>query len=95
MCIRDSAQGVVEAEAAALPAEIDALEAEYDTLAARYALEAEESLALSANLSLDLPEQVAPTLEDVRPAGTLMLVGGVLAVLLWLLVELVRASRDG
>ncbi len=88
------AQGAVAAEAEALPGEIGALEAEYDALATQYARAAEASLALSANLSLDHSEQVAPAVEDVRPAGTFMLVGGALALLAWLFVELVRAARD-
>jgi hypothetical protein len=89
------AQGLVAAELAALPAEIDALEVEYAALAAQYADEAEKSLALSATLSVEKPTQVQPRVEDVRPAATLMLVGGVLAVLTWLLAQLAWASRNG
>ena len=88
----DDYQSLIVADLADLPARIDALETQYNQLANQYAIEAESSLALSANLSLGLPDEVAPFVEDVRPAGLLMLVGGLLAILVWLLFELARST---
>ena len=88
----DDFRAVIQAELADLPARSEMLETQYDELADAYARQAELSLALSANLSLGLPEEIAPTVEDVRPAGLLMLVGGFIALLLWLLFALARST---
>jgi len=88
----DDFRALIQADLDDLPARADALEAQYDELAADYTREAELSLALSANLSLGLPEEIAPTVEDVRPAGLLMLVGGFIALLIWLLFALARST---
>lgn len=85
---------LIAADLEALPAQLERLEAQYDELAEEYAQAAEKSLALSPNLSVETPEQVDPQVEAVRPANTLMLVGGILGVLAWLLWELARFSRE-
>lgn len=85
---------LIAADLEALPAQLERLEAQYDDLAEEYARAAEKSLALSPNLSVEAPEQVDPEVEVVRPVNTLMLVGGILGVLTWLLWELARFSRE-
>ena len=85
---------LIAADLEALPAQLERLETQYDELAEEYAQAAEKSLALSPNLSVEAPEQVDPRVEVVRPANTLMLVGGILGVLTWLLWELARFSRE-
>ncbi len=88
-------RALLQADLYDLPARINDLQVQYDRLAEDYAREAELSWALSANLSLGLPEEIAPAVEDIRPAGRLMLVGGFVAVLAWLLVELARSTPRG
>jgi len=55
----------------------------------------EKSLGLSAGMELEKSDEVPPQVEDVRPSGTLMLVGGFLAVVVWLLFGLARLSYRG
>ncbi len=85
---------LIAADSDALPTQLNRLEAQYDDLAEDYLQAAEKSLALSPNLSIEAPEQVDPQVEVVRSANTLMLVGGILGVLAWLLWELARFSRE-
>ncbi|MEA3351988.1 MAG: hypothetical protein U9Q82_15380 [Chloroflexota bacterium] len=91
----DRTLSIVAADLEALPAQIDSLEVQHAAAAAAYADEAEKSLALSANMSLETSAEVAPQVEVVRPSSLLMLVGGFLGVLFWLLWELARATQDG
>jgi hypothetical protein len=84
---------LVEADLDALPAQIASMEAEYSVLADQYAQEVAQSRALSAAMDIDLPADIPPQVELVRPSSTLMLVGGILAVLAYLLIEIVRISR--
>lgn len=88
----DDFRALIQADLADLPVTFESLEAEYDQFAAGYAREAELSLALSANLSLALPQAMTPPVEDVRPAGLLMLIGSFIALLGWLLFELARST---
>ncbi len=85
---------LIAADLDALPDQLERLEAQYAELAEEYAQAAEKSLALSPNLSVETPEQVDAQVEVVRPANTLMLVGGLLGLLAWLLWELARFSRE-
>jgi hypothetical protein len=85
---------LIAADLDALPSQRERLEAQYDDLAEEYIQAAEKSLALSPNLSVETPEQVDPQVEVVRPVNTLMLVGGILGVLTWLLWKLARFSRE-
>jgi hypothetical protein len=85
---------LIAADLETLPAQLERLETQYDDLAEEYARAAEKSLALSPNLSVEAPEQVDSQVEVVRPVNTLMLVGGILGVLTWLLWELARFSRE-
>ncbi|MBM3146173.1 MAG: hypothetical protein FJ010_14610 [Chloroflexi bacterium] len=85
----------IESDLEGLPELIEYLETQHETLAAQYAEEAEKSLGLSAGMELEMSEEISPRVEDVRPSGSLMLVGGFLAVVIWLLLGLVRFTRRG
>jgi len=91
----EHALSLVESDLDILPERIEYLEDQHETLAEQYAEAAEKSLGLSAAMDLDHTEKVAPQVEDVRPSGLLMLVGGVLAVLIWLLIMLARFTSQG
>jgi len=86
---------MVESDLEVLPERIEYLEDQHEDLSAQYAEAAEKSLGLAAAMDLELSDEVTPQVEDVRPEGTLMLVGGVLAVVGWLLISLVRFSNQG
>ncbi len=91
----DRALAMVESDLVFLPERIEYLEDQHQTISVQYAEAAEKSLGLAAAMDLELSDEVSPQVEDVRPASTLMLVGGFLAVLSWLLVELVLYSIRG
>jgi len=81
----------IDLELAALPSRLTALEQERSALGERYSSESALSLGLSANIEI---EQFGPSSARlVRPTTTLILVGGFVGLLLWLLVELVKITR--
>jgi hypothetical protein len=81
----------IELEQAALPPRLASLEQERAALEERYDVESELSLGLSPNIEI---EQFGPqSARLVRPSTTLILVGGFVGLLLWLLVELIRITQ--
>ncbi len=78
-----------------LPDQIALLQDQHSDVAAQYANEAELSLALSANLDIEMPEGEAASVEAVRPTDLLMLLGGFLGLLGWLFWKLTRFSQQG
>ncbi len=84
---------LIEAELAVLPSQIEALAADHASLAAEYTVLADASQALSANLEVQQIVDQPPTVEHLRPTGTLMLVGGVLGLLVWGVFWLVQITR--
>ncbi len=78
-----------------LPERIEYLEEQHEALSEQYSEVGEKSLGLSAGMELEKSDEVPPQVEDVRPSGTLMLVGGFLAVVVWLLFGLARLSYRG
>jgi hypothetical protein len=91
----ERATSMVDADLEVLPGRIEYLEEQHDSLSAAYAEVAEKSLGLSAGLELEYSEDISPQVEDVRPSGLLMLVGGILGVLIWFLFVLVRFTNNG
>ena len=81
----------IEREAAVLPRQIAALEEQRQALNEKYSAESENSLGLSPNLEI---QEIGPeNAQIVRPTTTLILVGGFIGLLVWLLVELIRITR--
>ena len=81
----------IDLEMVDLPQHIAALEQERTTLEGEYSIESTNSLSLSPNLEI---EQFGPmSTQIVRPVTTLVLAGGFIGLLLWLLIELVRITR--
>lgn len=81
----------IDLELADLPRHIAMLEEERAVLEEKYSSESANSLSLSPNLEI---EQFGPVSSQiVRPATTLVLVGGFIGLLSWLLIELVRITR--
>jgi hypothetical protein len=78
-------------ESADLPSRISALEQERTTLAQQYSDESALSLGLSPNIEIE--QFGTPNSRIVRPTTTLILVGGFIGLLLWLLIELIKITR--
>lgn len=88
----ENALAVIENELADLPDQIAELDQEYQSLAEQYAEETTQSMALSANLTLELSSGTPIEIERVNPTSNLMVIGGVLGILLYLVVALVQIS---
>jgi hypothetical protein len=81
----------IDLEIGVLPGRITTLEAQRDALKDKYSLESANSLSLSPNIEI---QEVGPvTTQVIRPTTTLILVGGVIGLLGWLLIELIRITR--
>jgi hypothetical protein len=83
--------GQVDLELAALPSRLAALEQEREALEEQYSEESALSLGLSPNIEIE--QFGTPDSRIFRPTTTLILVGGFVGLLLWLLVELVKITR--
>jgi hypothetical protein len=81
----------IDLELAALPSRIAALEQERAALEEQYSAESALSLGLSPNIEIE--QFGTPNSRIFRPTTTLILVGGFLGLLLWLLIELVKITR--
>jgi hypothetical protein len=81
----------IESEIDALPDHIAVLEEQRDALKEKYSAESANSLSLSPNLEI---QQIGPvSTQIIRPTTTLILVGGVIGLLAWLFIELIRITR--
>ena len=81
----------IDLESAALPSRLTALEQEKAALEEQYSSESALSLGLSPNIEI---ESFGPaSYRLVRPTTTLILVGGFVGLILWLLIELVKINR--
>lgn len=87
----EQVQQQIDQELAALPGRITALEEHREALKEQYSAASANSLSLSPNLEI---QQLGPvSAQLVRPATILILVGGFVGLLLWLLIELIRITR--
>lgn len=84
---------LIEAELAVLPTQIKNLQAEYDQVSTDYELAAVESRALSSGMEVAQIKEQPTEIVHLRPAGTLMLVGGFLGLLVFILVWLYQITR--
>lgn len=91
----ERALSTIENELEVLPSQIETMQAQFGSLSGQYQEEIDKSLALSSAMEIELPDEVKPQTDIVRPASTLMLVGGILGVLAGLFIEIVRLSWGG
>ena len=91
----DQVLPLLELELKLIPGQMDGLNADRESLRQAYAEETKESQALSANLVVYRPSESEPQLAPIRQTGLLILIGGFLGILVWLLWFLARASRKG
>lgn len=83
---------LVESDQAALPLQCEALLIQRTVLQDRYRQYQESSWSLSPNLAL---ESIGPvSTQTVRPASLLALIGGLVGLLGWALLELARLTRQ-
>jgi len=83
----------IDNELALLPNEIAALQVQLTELTMAYDLAAEHSRALSANLEVKQIKDEAPQVIQLRPVGSLLLVGGILGVLILILGWFVQITH--
>jgi len=86
---------LIENDLSFLPDQITYLDEQHAAVAAGYALEAELSLALSANMDIEMPADEVVSVETVRPTNLLLLLGGFIGILAWLLWKIARFSYLG
>jgi hypothetical protein len=91
----DSVLAAIANDLDTLPDQIALLKEQHADVADQYAQEAELSLALSANLDIEMPDGEVASVEAVRPTNLLMLLGGFLGLLGWLFWKLARFSQGG
>lgn len=77
-----------QAETESLQAQLAALQAQQQTLAERYAVLSERSLGFSPNLEFEDPRP--QPIEALQPTGTLILGGGIIGLMAWLIIQLAR-----
>jgi hypothetical protein len=82
---------LLEAEEAALLQQVAYLEGQKIELANRFATESRQSLGFSPNLEVKRKEDLEP--RPIRASMSLILIGGVLGLLIWLLGQLVIITR--
>ena len=87
------AEALVAAELDGRSDDAAALKAQHDALAVKYSDAVARSRALAAALEIGPIKDVPPEITHLRPTGTLLLVGGLLAVLALFVFWLVRISR--
>jgi hypothetical protein len=89
----EQVNALTTAELALLPAQIKSFETEYDQVVSEYDLAAMESRALSAGLEVSQIKEQSPEIVHLRPVGALMLIGGILGLLTWMVVWLYQITR--
>ena len=87
----DQTLPVMETEDSALLQRISYLDQQQMELGAQYSLVSQKSLSFSPNIEIQRKEDLA-TLK-MRPSATLILVGGVVGLLIWLLTQLFIITR--
>ncbi|MGB2910653.1 MAG: hypothetical protein WBB55_08750, partial [Anaerolineales bacterium] len=75
-----------------LEAQRKALQVQIDETSARYKDASNKSFGLSGNLQVEKIRRRPPEQYAVRPTGLLILVGGILGLLLWIILWLGRAA---
>jgi hypothetical protein len=81
----------IDDELPVLRQQVSYMEDQYTTLAQQYAVESDKSYGLSPNLEVqgikDLPAKV------MRPSGTLIIIGGIVGLLVWILIQLITVTH--
>ncbi len=88
----EKALAVIDMELRTLDGQILQLNEETSKLTAAYIQASGQSMGFSPNLKVDRITEEAPLITQVRPTGNLVLVGGSLGFMLWLLFSFVRIS---
>ena len=69
-----------------------ALDQSLTEAASQFAIESKESLSFSPNIEIERKEDLE--VRTVRPTSSFILIGGIIGLLVWLLLELVRLSTS-
>ena len=84
---------LIDAELTVLPPLIQDLDGAHTNLTSEYHKAADQSRALSANLEVTQIKDELPDVVHHRPVGTLILIGGILGLLVWLMGWLIQITR--
>jgi hypothetical protein len=84
---------LINQELAYLPEQIAVMDEQFSALNQQYREEAPLSFGLASTLVLERNQDTSVSLEEVRPSGTLLLVGGILGFLTWALSAFRTISR--
>jgi hypothetical protein len=83
---------VLDQDIRTLEAQSKALQVQIDETGARYKDASNKSFGLSGNLQVEKIRRRPPEQYAIRPTGLLILVGGILGLLLWIILWLVRIT---
>jgi hypothetical protein len=89
----EQVDALITAELAVLPTQIESLQTDHAKVSAEYELAAVESRTLSAGMEVAQIKEQTPAIIHLRPVGTLMLVGGLLGLLVWMIIGLYQIAR--
>jgi hypothetical protein len=84
---------LLETEASALQDRINFLDQKQIELGSNYVRASEDSLSFSPNIEVKRKEDQAP--RPIRSSSAFVLIGGMIGILIWLLLQLVIISRSG
>ncbi|MFC2054639.1 hypothetical protein ACFLV7_10160 [Chloroflexota bacterium] len=83
---------VLDQDIRTLQAQIETLQVQIDETSVRYKDASNKSFGLSGNLQVEKIRRRPPEQYAIRPTGLLILVGGILGLLLWIILWLVRIT---
>jgi len=82
----------IDNEISLVQAQIDSFEQERKSLVEAYGAASKESMGLSANLEVDKVSQAQPHQTIVRPTSTLMLIGGIFGLMVFVIIWLLQLT---
>ncbi len=86
--------GIIAVEQGGLPEKIAALETKMAAIEPMYLQETRQSKALASTLVIEPVSDEAPAVTQLRPTGTLMLIGSALGLLIWVFILFARVGRN-
>jgi hypothetical protein len=84
---------VIDAELELMPEKLAILNEQFTTIEGQYKVETVASHGLASTLVIEKTGNESPSIEIIRPGGTLTLVGGLIGFLVWGLWEFTNISR--
>jgi hypothetical protein len=89
----DQVLRLIETEMALIPGQIDDLNRHYENLAAEYRQNSDLSRGLSGNMEVGQIKSNSLQANPLRPTGVLVLIGGLIGFLVWMIISLAQITR--